>query len=115
VFKVIGGDIPNNATCNGLFGRMAMSWNFGKDSILLNGNITSIEKVTEENKKKFTGAAGWGLVGGLALGPLGLIAGVLKGGNKKEIAFVAELKDGRKFMAVADPKMYQAIYSASLE
>jgi hypothetical protein len=43
--------------------------------------------VTEENKKKFLSSAGWGLVGGALLGPVGLVAGALAGGNRKEISF----------------------------
>lgn len=85
------------------------------EEINLKGNIDKIEVVTEESKKKFIGTAGWGLVGATALGPLGLIAGALVGGNKKEICFVCYLKDDRKFMAIADPGTYQEIVAAQFE
>ena len=70
--------------------------------------------MTEENKKKFLSSAGWGLVGAALFGPVGLLAGALAGGNRKEIAFAVYLKDGRKFLAVADPKTYQQIVAASM-
>lgn len=85
------------------------------EEINLKGNIDRIDIVTEENKKSFVGAAGLGLVGAAALGPLGLIAGALAGGNKKEVCFLAYLKDGRKFMAVADNGTYQEIVAAQFE
>jgi hypothetical protein len=74
---------------------------------ILTGNIATVEQVTDENKKNFVGAAGWGLVGAVALGPLGLLAGVLAGGNRKEVCFACTLKDGRRFLAIADSATYQ--------
>ena len=75
--------------------------------------IESIEIATEESVKKLGGAAAWGAVGGLALGPLGLLAGLILGGNKKEVRFVARFKDGRKLLAATDPKTYSAIQAAA--
>jgi len=71
--------------------------------------VEKVELVTEENKKSLVGAAGWAAAGTLLLGPLGLIAGALIGGNKKEVTFVCYLKEGKKFMAVADIKIYQKL------
>lgn len=110
MFKVIAGDFPRTSQIAFMLGEATLSWGFGKDkTVNLKNNISKVEQVTEESKKKFIGSAGWGLVGGLALGPLGLIAGALAGGNKKEICFACFLKDGRKFMAISDPKTYQKI------
>ena len=69
-------------------------------------NLQSVEIVTEENKKEIAGAAGWAIAGTVLLGPLGLIAGALIGGNKKEVTFVCNLKDGKKFLAIAESKIY---------
>lgn len=108
-FKVIAGDFPTHASFTSTFGNgcyIVSGWN---DEVKLDDHIKSAEILTEESKKKFMGAAGWGLVGAAALGPLGLIAGVLAGGNKKEICFACELKDGRKFMAIADSSTFHKI------
>lgn len=74
-------------------------------------NIDKVEIITEESKKRFMHSFGLGAVGGLLLGPLGLLAGVLAGGNKKEVCFACYMKDGKKFMAVADSKIYQKLAS----
>jgi hypothetical protein len=36
------------------------------------------------------------------------------GGNKKEVCALCELKDGRKFLATMDSKVYQEILAMSL-
>src|SRR5438067_365502 len=45
-------------------------------------DLAELEVASEESTKKMMGAIGWGLVGDLALGPLGLLAGVLSGGKQ---------------------------------
>ena len=123
-FKVIAGDFHSLTTYNSssilkekklIAAIVSDDGNNRVEEINLKGNIDKIEVVTEESKKKFIGAAGWGLVGSAALGPVGLIAGVLAGGNKKEICFVCYLKDGRKFMAFSDPTVYQEFVAAQFE
>ncbi|MFZ5763332.1 MAG: hypothetical protein ACOY8P_10455 [Thermodesulfobacteriota bacterium] len=83
---------------------------FGSE-IKLAGNIDRVEIMTEENKKKMLSTAAWGAVGALAIGPVGLLAGALSGGNKKEITFACYLKDGRKFMGTTDSKTYTKLQS----
>ena len=114
-FKIISGDFPKSTAYSGSFGARSITWGWGKDKTIdLRKQVDSVEIVTEESKKKFMGTAGWGLAGAIALGPLGLIAGALAGGNKKEVCFACHLKDGRKFMAVTDPKTYQEIAGLAL-
>jgi hypothetical protein len=52
------------------------------------------------------------VAGAVLLGPLGLLAGVLVGGRKKEITFVAKLKDGRKFLGTPDSKTFTQLQAA---
>lgn len=75
--------------------------------------VARVEELNEERAKSFLGSAGWGLVGAALLGPLGLLAGVLAGGNKTNVAFLCEFKDGRKFMGVTDRRSWNALYAAS--
>lgn len=74
--------------------------------------IESLEVATEENVKKMGGAIGWGLVGGIALGGIGALAGVLAGGSGKEVTFVCKFKDGRKMLVKADVKVFESIQAA---
>ena len=77
--------------------------------------LKSIEVATEEKIKKLSGSIGLGLVGGLLLGPLGIIAGALAGGNKKEITFVATFHDSRSFVATTDPSTFAALKAEALD
>jgi hypothetical protein len=56
--------------------------------------------------------AGWGIVGAVLLGPVGLLAGLLAGGRGKDVTFVGVHKDGRKFFATTDSKTYTKISAA---
>jgi hypothetical protein len=74
--------------------------------------IESLDVATEENLKKMGGSIGWGLVGGLALGGVGAIAGLLAGGRSKEVTFICKFKDGRKFLGKCDSKIFTNIQAA---
>lgn len=108
IIKIVAGKPAIVPKDGGLFSKV----NFINNDIQ-NIEIQNIEIITEENKKKFIGTAGWGLVCGLALGPLGLIAGILAGGNKKEFLIACELKNGKKLIAKVDSKIYKSLLSAS--
>lgn len=58
----------------------------------------NVQVLDEEAAKSFLGAAGMGLVGAALLGPVGLIAGVLSGGNKKIKYFGIEAPAGKKIV-----------------
>ncbi len=78
-------------------------------------NLTELETVeiaSEENVKKMGGTVGWGVVGALVLGPVGLLAGLLMGGRKKDVTFVAKFKDGRKLLATTDSKTFTKLQAA---
>lgn len=52
-------------------------------------------------------------MGALALGPAGLLAGLLLGGEKsKDVTFVAKFKDGRKFLGTTDNKTFTKLQAA---
>lgn len=107
--KVEAGDIDKGAwQYSGMFGTAMLTRASTKDhpwkgeTINLGQELERIEPLDEEKVKKLAGTAGWGVAGAVLLGPIGAIGGILIGGNKKEVAFAAYLKDGRKFMATTD-------------
>jgi hypothetical protein len=107
--KVLGGDIQ------------AGEWEYNMgalwsafDQVNLMGEIKSIQLQTEESVKRLPETAAWGLAGGLVFGPLGALAGVVLGGNRKNVCALCELKDGRKFLATMDQKVYQDMLAMSM-
>jgi hypothetical protein len=45
--------------------------------------LKEVELATEDSVKRVGGTVGWGIAGGLVLGPVGLLAGLLFGGKGK--------------------------------
>lgn len=66
--------------------------------------ISNFDLVTEENKASILGKVGWGAAGAFLLGPVGLLAGVLGGGNKKHRIMSIRFSDGRKVLLKGSPK-----------
>jgi hypothetical protein len=96
------------------FGQIVFPWRSGwSQETRAFGTLKTVMPASEENVKKMAGSVGWGLVGGLALGPIGLLAGVLAGGNKKEVTFIAEFSDGKKFMGTTDSKTFTKMTAAT--
>jgi len=108
--KVLGGDVAEG------------EWEF-KDGILwgafehieLFKSLDKVSPQTEENVKKLSHSLGWGLAGAMVAGPVGAIAGVVMGGNRKQVCALIELKDERKFIAVMDNKIYQELLALALK
>jgi hypothetical protein len=112
--KVIAGDLH------------ACEWNFNggmltpdpetgrSDCVPLMGEIESLEIQTQESVKDLAKTLGLTVAGGVLLGPLGAIAGYFAGGNRKEVCVLIRLKDGRKFLAVMDQRIYQQVVALSL-
>jgi hypothetical protein len=76
--------------------------------IFLN-NVTTIDIITEENKKKVMGTLVGGTAGLLLLGPLGAIGGILLGGNKNMVNIAVGLNDGRHFVASCTTKTHLSL------
>lgn len=75
-------------------------------------DIDTFDVVTEENRASIFGKVGWGAVGAIALGPLGLLAGVLGGGNRRERVMVMRTIDGRRAMIKGTAKDVERIKAA---
>lgn len=80
------------------------------EKIDLKESLDTVTVQTEDEVRSLLSATGWGLVGSLMLGPTGLVLGALWGARKqKEICFAAHLRDGRKFLGVADVATFQKL------
>lgn len=71
--------------------------------------IKNLEVASEASTKKTADAIGFGLAGGLVLGPVGAAAGFMLASEEKEVTFLATLKDGRKLLAATDDCTYRQI------
>ena len=96
------------------FGALALPkpnspWSFEGVSL---ASLSSVEVATEEAVKRVGGTIGWGAVGAVILGPVGLLAGLIAGGRGKDVTFVAEFKDGRKLLATTDSKTFTKLKAA---
>jgi hypothetical protein len=106
--KVVGGDLTQSewkyesGILWGAFDQISMD------------ELKSIQMHTEDSIKKLPEMAAWGLAGSLIFGPAGLLAGVVLGGNRKQVFAMCELKDGRKFAATMDQKIYQELLALTI-
>ncbi len=69
--------------------------------------MIDVEVATEESARRW----GLGAAGLVLLAPLGLLGALA---TKKKVTFFATLKDGRKFLATANQKVYQTILGATI-
>jgi len=84
------------------------------ETIDLKEHLESVSLQTEEDVRSLAAGAGWGVLGSLLLGPTGLLLGALWGARKqKEICFAAHLKEGRKFLGIADTQTFQQLQAVA--
>lgn len=111
--KVIAGDYEGN---NILLSRPSM---FGKEEVCIftgltknfplnKENVESYEVITEEHRKSAVSGVSRGLVGGVLLGPVGLLAG-LSAKSKGTHTIVIQFKDGKKSLIEINEKMYKKL------
>ncbi len=107
--KVLAGDIhQGDWEFNG-----GVLWG-GFDQINIGADLVKIEVKNEESAKNIAQTLGWAIAGNIVLGPLGLLAGAAMGGNRKNVCAMCELKDGRKFLAVMDSKIFQQMLALTM-
>ncbi|HTN60945.1 MAG TPA: hypothetical protein VL147_05255 [Devosia sp.] len=113
-FQVVEGSFGrgSGSYANGVF-RLPKRAGWGVEEVPVS-RVVSAELASEENVRKLSGTLGWGAVGGLALGPVGLLAGLLLGGKATVYAFIVVFDDGRSFLATGDHQSWLAIKGAAL-
>jgi hypothetical protein len=72
-------------------------------------NIAEVAVADENSVKRLEGTIGWGAIGALLLGPVGLLAGLLLGGKRTEVTFVAKFENGEKMLATTAKDTYKKL------
>lgn len=109
-FKIHAGDFAKNR--KGMFtgGTFSMPdaddlWAW-KNHHYGSNDVEELAVASEESVKRLGGTVGWGAAGAVILGPVGLLAGLLAGGRKKEVTFIVKFSDGKKALCTADSKIF---------
>lgn len=84
------------------------------DCVNLYGEIDKLTVQTQESVKDLQKTLGFTIAGGLILGPLGVVAGYFAGGSRKEMCVLVQMKDGKKFLANMDARIYQQMLGLSM-
>ncbi|MGE6514607.1 hypothetical protein [Lysinibacillus sphaericus] len=100
--KVIAGDYLNCSAIKTL-GFISINTGFKKILELDQTTVEGYELITEEHRKSAVSGVSRGLVGGVLLGPVGLLAG-LSAKNKGTHVVAIEFKDGKKSLLEIDDK-----------
>ena len=113
--KVLSGDFGKNkqAAFGAATGKLAISGGFFSSQVYTVDQIEMLEEVSEENKASVAGKLGWGAAGAVAFGGLGLLAGVLAGGNRNKVVFAVQFKDGKRALIECSRKEFTAISAAT--
>ncbi|MEK4425863.1 hypothetical protein [Solibacillus sp. FSL K6-1523] len=103
--KVIAGDYQGK---NIMVGRneILLYTSFTKSFPLNKTSVSSYELITEEHRKSAVSGVSRGLVGGVLLGPVGLLAG-LSAKNKGTHTIAIEFLDGKRSLIEVNEKIYK--------
>lgn len=91
------------------FGRVYISTGFGKSELVDKSTVDSYELITDEHRKSAASGVARGLVGGVLLGPVGMLAGGLSAKSKGIYQVAIQFKDGKRSLLEVDDKFYKAL------
>ena len=80
----------------------------------LTNNILEIEKIDSDTKHGVLKKAGWTILGDIALGGIGTLAGLAFGGKRKQILVRLKLRDAKEILLTCTDKDYAVLYSIYL-
>lgn len=110
--RVIAGDYINS-TVSSTLGIVGIHPTTFGDCILANKmTVESYELVTDEHRKSAKSGIARGAVGGILLGPIGLLAGGLSAKSKGIYTVAIQFKDGKRSLLEVDDKIYKSIVRA---
>lgn len=81
----------------------------------LEGNVAAVQIVSEAQTKSFLKATATGLAGAALAGPVGAVAGIVAGGNGKEVLFSCQLHHGGQFIAKGDTRIFELLLAESMK
>ena len=108
--KVIGGTFLNSSITE-IFNTAYIVSGF-KQIPINKSNVSHFEIVGQNSTKSATSAIGRGIVGGILLGGVGLLAGSISAKNKNLYTITLYFRDGRQSLIEVDEKVYKAIVAA---
>ncbi len=106
--KVIAGEY-NDKPITIVNGQVNIVLDFNKYETLDKGFVTNYELLVDEQRKSVASGVARGLVGGLLLGPVGIVAGGISAKNKGIYQVALEYKDGKKSLIEVDDKIYKLL------
>lgn len=87
---------------------------FKMENTDLTNNILEIEKIDSDTKHGVLKKAGWTLLGDIALGGIGTLAGLAFGGKRKQILVRLKLRDAKEILLTCTDKDYTVLYNIYL-
>lgn len=104
---VVGGKYKNSRV--GIsFGRLYIT-KFLERHYLTSENVASIQLVGQDTRKSASSSIGRGIVGGVLLGPVGLIGGAVSGKNKISRDFLIEYRSGEQSVIRVSKLIYPKV------
>lgn len=110
---IIAGDYKGNVCISLSNGKIGMATGLFKSMEFNKETVKSYEVVTEETAKSVSSGIARGIVGGILLGPAGMIGGALLAKNKGMHQVAIEFSDGKKSLVELDDKLFK-IFTTSM-
>ncbi|WP_213948486.1 hypothetical protein [Luteibacter sp. dw_328] len=77
-------------------------------------SVQSVELATQERVTKWSSALGWGIVGGVLLGPVGVAVGGVLGGQNDQTTFLITFSEEHSCLITARTSVYDRFLGATL-
>lgn len=87
---------------------------FKMENTDLTNNILEIEKIDSDTKHGVLKKTGWTILGDIALGGIGTLAGLAFGGKRKQILVRLKLRNAKEILLTCTDKDYAVLYSIYL-
>jgi hypothetical protein len=106
--KVIAGDYAENPVMFAA-GKIFIAYKLFKNLYLDKSNVESYEVITDDIRKSAASGIARGAVGGILLGPVGMLGGALSAKNKGTYQIALQFKDGKRSLIEVDGKIYKEL------